>query len=91
MAHHITRHAMTVLAGLILAVGPVVARDDGRGERVSGDDDPIIVSRSAALPDAGIAAFDPEITGSIGKVVLHRNAQRCARVLLYPERPPEQQ
>jgi hypothetical protein len=85
MAH---RLAISVLAGVILAAGTAFA---GRGERVSGDDDPIIVSRSTTLPDDSVTSFDPETTGSVGKAVRPRDAHGCERMLLFPERPPEQQ
>jgi hypothetical protein len=76
---------------LLVVIGVVTAsaRDERRGERVSGDADPVIVPRSVAQalidPD-----FDPEVTGSTNKRP-EKRYQACDRFKFYPERPLERQ
>ena len=63
-----TQAALTVSASIAVILGGTVAlaRDQARGERVNGDDDPIIVSRSVSLPElANVHFLDPETTGSV--------------------------
>jgi hypothetical protein len=77
---------------LLVVIGVVTAsaRDERRGEHVSGDADPVIVPRSVAQalidPD-----FDPEVTGSTNKRRAEKRYQACDRFKFYPERPLERQ
>jgi hypothetical protein len=87
------RRRATLTSSVILAVclGGAIAlgRNEARGERVNGDDDPIIVPRWVALADVvDVHAFDPETTGSIGASDA-RMRHRCDRIAFYPEREPE--
>ncbi len=82
--------AMLVL--LLFLVNPVLAleRDEKRAERVTGDDDPILIPRSASprlwLPDAPKAAeIDPETTGSIDGLARRARAP-CDTLAWFPER-----
>jgi hypothetical protein len=39
---------LLILAAPIIAAGAAIGRDEGRAERVTGDDDPILIPRSVA-------------------------------------------
>ena len=85
--------ALTVSASIAVILGGTVAlaRDQARGERVNGDDDPIIVSRSVSLPDlANIHFLDPETTGSVSRDEA-RTRQMCDQIAFFPDRPAERQ
>src|SRR3954468_14848008 len=63
---------LLILAAPIIAAGAAIGRGEGRAERVTGDDDPILIPRSVAsgsftLDSADISALDPETTGSVKK------------------------
>ena len=88
-----TQAALTVSASIALIVGGTVAlaRDQARGERVNGDDDPIIVSRSVSLPElANVHFVDPETTGSVSMGEA-RTRQTCDQIAFFPDRPAERQ
>jgi hypothetical protein len=88
-----TQAALTVSASIALILGGTVAlaRDQARGERVNGDDDPIIVSRSVSLPDlANVHFLEPETTGSVLRDEV-RTRQMCDQIAFFPDRPAEGQ
>jgi hypothetical protein len=87
-----TQAALTVSASIAVILGGTVAlaRDQARGERVNGDDDPI-VSRSVSLPDLANAHFlEPETTGSVSRDEV-RTRQTCDQIAFFPDRPAERQ
>src|SRR3954471_13594921 len=60
------------LAGQMVDAGAALGRDERRAERITGDDDPILIPRSAVPHslDPGTldgADSDPETTGSVEK------------------------
>jgi hypothetical protein len=65
MARNLARLALVSFLTTALGMAAALGRDE-RGERITGDDDPIIVPRSVAEDVVGIGFFDPETTGSIG-------------------------
>ena len=86
--------ALTVSASIAVILGGTVAlaRDQARGERVNGDDDPIIVSRSVSLPElANVHFLDPESTGSLLRVEARTRRQTCDQIAFFPDRPAERQ
>ena len=86
--------ALTVSASIAVILGGTVAlaRDQARGERVNGDDDPIIVSRSVSLPElANVHFLDPESTGSLLRVEARTQRQTCDQIAFFPDRPAERQ
>ncbi len=88
-----TQAALTVAASIAVILGGTVAlaRDQARGERVNGDDDPIIVSRSVPLPElANVHFLDPETTGSVSRDEA-RTRQTCDQIAFFPDRPAERQ
>ena len=76
---------------LVVLLAPSVARDARYFERLTGDDDPIIL-RAESAPDVGQAraheTFDPDTTGSTIKA---RPRRRCDRVAWFVNRSPEEQ
>jgi hypothetical protein len=74
--------------------GSALRLDEKQRERVTGDDDPIIVPRSVApvfeprFVDA--TSLDPETTGSIGTRAT-KPKRSCDTLAWYPERPPDRQ
>ena len=88
-----TQAALTVSASIAVILGgtAALARDQARGERVNGDDDPIIVSRSVSLPElANVHFLDPETTGSVSRDEA-RTRQTCDQIAFFPDRPAERQ
>jgi hypothetical protein len=87
-----TQAALTVSASIaVILSGVALARDQARGERVNGDDDPIIVSRSVSLPElAKVHFLDPETTGSVLRDEA-RTRQTCDQIAFFPDRPAERQ
>ena len=88
-----TQAALTVSASIAVILGGTVAlaRDLASGERVNGDDDPIIVSRSVSLPElANVHFLDPDTTGSVARDEA-RTRQMCDQIAFFPERPAEKQ
>ena len=86
--------ALTVSASIAVILGGTVAlaRDQARGERVNGDDDPIIVSRSVSLPElANVHFLDPETTGSLLRGEARTRRQTCDQIAFFPNRPAERQ
>ena len=75
----------------VMGAATASARDETRGERVSGDDDPVIVPRSVALAVVDVAPFEPEATGSISKRRAKTAHQPCDGYKFYPDRPLERQ
>ncbi|HEX2724620.1 MAG TPA: hypothetical protein VHN20_02240 [Beijerinckiaceae bacterium] len=76
---------------VVMGAAAALARDETRGERVSGDDDPIVAAPSVALAVGDVVPFDPEATGSIGKRQAKKKHQPCDRYKFYPDRPLELQ
>ena len=81
-------------AGSIVCAEGVAGRAERRAERVTADDDPILIPRSAVPPlrfgALDRTGLDPEITGSAGKPA--RKAQaRCNMLAWFPGRPPDQE
>ena len=77
---------MTVSASIAVILGGTVAlaRDQARGERVNGDDDPIIVSRSVSLPElANVHFLDPETTGSVLRGETRTRRQTCDQIAFF--------
>ena len=94
----VSPHATTcVLLFVVLAVptlgaGAAISRDEKRAERVRGDDDPILIPRSAALPRftlqaLDISAFDVETTGSANRQA-RGPRPRCDTLAWFPDREP---
>jgi hypothetical protein len=89
-----TQAALTVSASIAVILGGTVAlaRDQARGERVNGDDDPIIVSRSVSLPElANVHFLDPETMGSVLRGEARTRRQTCDQIAFFPDRPAERQ
>jgi hypothetical protein len=95
----VSRHVTTtcvllsvVLAVPIIGVGAAISRDEKRAERVGGDDDPILIPRSAALPRftlqaLDVSAFDVETTGSASRQAKGLR-RRCDTLAWFPDREP---
>jgi hypothetical protein len=85
---------LLLLAGLQCAAGSALGRDEKRAERITGDDDPIllpITSVPRALnPGVLNAVLDPDTTGSVSKPT-GRSRPRCKALAWFPDRSPEQQ
>jgi hypothetical protein len=82
-----------ILAGLfVVALCPGATGSDERNrERMRGDDDPIIVPRSVALPPAvAVTLFDPETTGSIDRRPV-KVSRSCDSFGWYLDRAPDAQ
>lgn len=83
------------LAGQIVDAGTALGRDERRAERISGDDDPILIPRSTVprFSDSGFldsTATDPVITGSVKKP-LRRPRRRCSLLGWFPDQEPDQE
>jgi hypothetical protein len=83
---------LVVLAVPTLGAGAAISRDEKRAERVRGDDDPIVIPRSAALPRftlqaLDISAFDVETTGSANRQV-RGPRPHCDTLAWFPDREP---
>ena len=81
--------------GPMVGAGAALGRDESRAERISGDDDPILIPRSAvplsSQPGAlDLAALDPDTTGSVEKPA-RRSRPRCTMLAWFPDRPPDQE
>jgi hypothetical protein len=57
-----------------------LGRDDTQNERITADDDPVIVPRSVGIPDNSV--IDPEMTGSIDTRPVKRS-RRCDMIGWY--------
>ena len=90
LARNLPRLALATFLSTTLIAAVALGRDERRGERTRGDDDPIIVPRSVAGERVAIESYDPEITGSIGKVP-GRTGRDCNRLAFYPANRPEMQ
>jgi hypothetical protein len=65
--------------------------DERTRERTRGDDDPIIVPRSVAMPHIVTVTFlDPDATGSIERPSI-KVSRSCDSFGWYPERAPDAQ
>ena len=86
------RRSLPALAALALFVAAgASARDAGRGERVLGDDDPLVVPAPLYPPSSEPAlaagpSFDPETTGSLRAT---RKNSGCRRLAVFVDREPE--
>jgi|1185.fasta_scaffold668874_2 hypothetical protein len=83
------------LAGQMVDAGAALGRDERRAERITGDDDPILIPRSAVPHslDPGTldgADSDPETTGSVEKPTGGLRPV-CNMLAWFPERPPGQE
>ena len=63
-----------------------LGRDDTQNERITADDDPVIVPRSVAVPDSSV--IDPETTGSIDRRSVKRS-RSCETIAWYSGRTPD--
>ncbi len=86
---------LLLLAGPMIAGGAALGRDERRLERITSDDDPILIPRSAIArsfdPSAlDVAILDPETTGSIEKPI-PRLRPLCNRLAWFPDRSPDQE
>jgi hypothetical protein len=78
---------LTIL--LMFAAGPdanALGRDDTQNERITADDDPVIVPRSVAVPESSV--IDPETTGSIDRRSVAR-IRSCETIAWYSGRTPD--
>jgi len=78
---------LTIL--LMFAAGPganALGRDDTQNERITADDDPVIVPRSLAVSDSSV--IDPEATGSIDRRSVKRS-RSCETIAWYSGRRPD--
>ena len=94
-ASHVAAQMLSVL--LIVTACPgasALGLDEKQRERITGDDDPIIVSRTiASVVEPRVleaTSIDPETTGSIGKRAT-KPKRSCDRLAWYPERLPDRQ
>ena len=82
------------LAGSMESVGAALGRDERWAERVTADDDPVLIPRSAmphSLDGTLDRAFpDPQTTGSVAKPA-RRGWPRCNLIGWFPGRPPQQE
>jgi hypothetical protein len=84
---------MAALAISLATPALCLARDEHYSERITGDDDPIMLPRTA-MPEVASSElqqrefFDPDTTGS---TVRARAEKRCERVAWFPDRAPEDQ
>jgi hypothetical protein len=82
---------LTIATLVALSLGVAFARDEDRGERVRGDDDPVLVPRSVALGEVvGAISIEPETTGSTVKGRAKKHPA-CDRFAFYPDREPQMQ
>jgi hypothetical protein len=86
---------LLLLAGLQCAAGgSALGRDEKRAERITGDDDPVLLPLTAvprALhPGVLNAVLDPDTTGSVSKPT-GRSRPPCKALAWFPDRSPEQQ
>jgi len=88
-----TSYPTLVLAGLfaVALCSGATGSNERKRERARGDDDPILVPRSVALPHlVTFTFFDPETTGSIEKPSVNVS-RTCDSFGWYPERAPDDQ
>jgi len=86
---------LLALAGPMVSTGTALGRDERRAERVTGDDDPVLIPRSAvpkfSQPGAlDMAALDPDTTGSVKKPA-RISRPRCTMLAWFPERSPDRE
>ena len=97
----VVAHLGTAVVLLLASAGPMVGagvalgRDESRAERISGDDDPILIPRSAVPPSSqpgalDVVALDPDTTGSVKKPA-QRSRPRCTMLAWFPDRPSDQE
>ena len=82
-------------AGPMVGAGSTLGWDESRTERISGDDDPILIPRSAvplsSQPGAlDVVALDPDTTGSVEKPA-QRSRPRCTLLAWFPDRPSDRE
>ena len=95
VAAHLGAAVVLLLASAGPMVGAAFGRDESRAERISGDDDPILIPRSAvplsSQPSAlNVAVLDPDTTGSIEKPA-QRSRPRCTMLAWFPDRPSDRE
>ena len=90
LARNLPRLALATFLSTTLIAAVALGRDERRGERIRGDDDAIIVPRSVVGERVAIESYDPDTTGSMGKVPV-RTGRHCDRLSFYPENRPEMQ
>src|SRR4051812_46959811 len=88
---------LLAFAGPMVSTGSALGRDERRAERISGDDDPvlILIPRSAvprfSQPGAlDVVALDPDTTGSIEQRA-RISRPRCTMLAWFPERSPDRE
>src|SRR5215213_10878921 len=86
---------LLLLAGQCAAGGSALGRDERRAERVTGDDDPVLIPHSAvpkfSQPGAlDMAALDPDTTGSVTKPA-RISRPRCTMLAWFPKRSPDRE
>ena len=83
--------AAAMIIGVTTASAVALAPNERGRERIAGDDDPIIVSRSVAEPEKrNLTLHDPETTGSVASRAASKRRD-CERFAFFPDRPPGQQ
>ena len=82
------------LAGLQCPAGSALGREEKRAERITGDDDPILLPLTSVprALDPGVlnAVLDPDTTGSVSKPT-GISRPSCKALAWFPDRSPEQQ
>src|SRR5829696_7116974 len=86
---------LLLLAGPQCAAGgSALGRDKKLAERITGDDDPVLLPFTAVprALDPGVlkAVLDPDTTGSVSKPT-RRSRRPCKALAWFPDRSPEQQ
>jgi len=81
---------LLLLVGLPCAAS-ALGRDEKRAERITGDDDPVLLPFPRTLnPGVLNAVLDPDTTGSVSKPT-GRSRPPCKALAWFPDRSPEQQ
>jgi hypothetical protein len=90
-ARSFARIAAALLIAGVSASAAALSPDERGRERIRGDDDPVIVPASVAMPErVDLSFFDPETTGSIKRKPA-RSRPLCQRFAFYPENPIDKQ
>src|SRR5829696_4650584 len=86
---------LLALAGPMVSTGTALGRDERRAERVTADDDPVLIPRSALpkFPPPGALAMagrDPDTAGWVTKPA-GISRPRCTMLAWFPERSPDRE
>src|SRR5215212_9934792 len=81
---------LLALAGPMVSTGTALGRDERRAERVTADDDPVLIPRAAvptfSQPGAlDMAALDPDTKPA------RISRPRCTMLAWFPERSPDRE